>query len=296
MSSSSKADQVKASKQKRVGRQLSCSLCRSGKLKCDRETPHCNQCIKRSRQSLCVYSQNSSNGKVGSKPSHEIFDWFGLSRELRDLIYAHMINPMWEQPRLFGEGDELHGDSFEITTNRAIPTNMLLVGRQFCSELEERADAICRVYMLDMMEDWEAEEFDSYRLSLAVKLLAYAEFHVWSKSIGCEAAQGEMAECEHNSMYAQLERMEYILQQMPNIKEATLTVTIQDESSCTKNCRAALQKCLRSLKNSENSKVPHLCWTRVDRDKGHSPNGWQQWKARPNGAKDAEVLKDDEKS
>ncbi|KAK3648812.1 hypothetical protein LTR56_007252 [Elasticomyces elasticus] len=137
------------------------------------------------------------------------------------------------------------------------------------------------------MEDWEAEKFDSYRLSPAVKSLAYAEFHIWSKSIGCEAAQGEMAECEHNSMYAQLERMDYILQQMPNIKEATLTVTIQDESSCTKNCRAALQKCLRSLKNSENSKVPHLSWTRIDRDVGHSQDGWQQWKARPNGAKAA---------
>ncbi|KAK5677717.1 hypothetical protein LTS10_009600 [Elasticomyces elasticus] len=287
MSSSSKADQVKANKQKRVGRPLSCSLCRSGKLKCDRGTPHCNQCIKRSRQSLCVYSQNSSNGKVGSNPSHEIFDWFGLSRELRDLIYAHMINPMWEQPTLFGEGDGLHGDSLEISTNRAIPTNMLLVGRQFCSELEERADAICRVQMLDTMEHCEAMEFDSYRLSPLVKSLAYAEFHICSKSAGCEADQGEMAECEHNSMYTQLERMEYILQQMPNIKEATLTVTIQDESSCTKNCQPALRRCLRSLKNSENSKIPHLSWTRIDRDVGHSQNGWQQWKARPNGAKAA---------
>ena len=40
--------------QKRSRPQLSCKFCRTGKLKCDRNSP-CNQCIKRSRESQCAY-------------------------------------------------------------------------------------------------------------------------------------------------------------------------------------------------------------------------------------------------
>jgi hypothetical protein len=40
--------------QKRARPQLSCTFCRGGKLKCDRNQP-CNQCIKRSRDSQCSY-------------------------------------------------------------------------------------------------------------------------------------------------------------------------------------------------------------------------------------------------
>jgi Fungal Zn(2)-Cys(6) binuclear cluster domain len=40
--------------QKRARPQLSCTPCRTGKLKCDRNSP-CNQCIKRSRELQCVF-------------------------------------------------------------------------------------------------------------------------------------------------------------------------------------------------------------------------------------------------
>lgn len=42
-------------KQKRARSQLSCTPCRVGKLKCNREKPACDQCIKRSRESSCLY-------------------------------------------------------------------------------------------------------------------------------------------------------------------------------------------------------------------------------------------------
>lgn len=43
-------------KQKRARSQLSCTPCRAGKLKCNREhDPACDQCIKRNRESSCVY-------------------------------------------------------------------------------------------------------------------------------------------------------------------------------------------------------------------------------------------------
>jgi Zn(2)-Cys(6) binuclear cluster domain-containing protein len=40
--------------QRRARPQLSCTFCRSGKLKCDRKSP-CNQCSKRSIESQCAY-------------------------------------------------------------------------------------------------------------------------------------------------------------------------------------------------------------------------------------------------
>ncbi|MCJ1312188.1 hypothetical protein MMC25_005862 [Agyrium rufum] len=42
-------------KQKRARTQYSCTLCRQGKLKCNKQHPVCDQCIKRSRESSCVY-------------------------------------------------------------------------------------------------------------------------------------------------------------------------------------------------------------------------------------------------
>lgn len=41
-------------KQKRARSQLSCTACRQGKLKCSRATP-CDQCVKRSKESECIY-------------------------------------------------------------------------------------------------------------------------------------------------------------------------------------------------------------------------------------------------
>jgi Fungal Zn(2)-Cys(6) binuclear cluster domain len=40
--------------QKRARQQLSCTHCRAGKLKCDRQHP-CDQCLKRSRAEQCTY-------------------------------------------------------------------------------------------------------------------------------------------------------------------------------------------------------------------------------------------------
>ena len=40
---------------KRARPQLSCTPCRQGKLKCNREHPVCDQCAKRSRQDACQY-------------------------------------------------------------------------------------------------------------------------------------------------------------------------------------------------------------------------------------------------
>ncbi|OQO02138.1 hypothetical protein B0A48_11690 [Cryoendolithus antarcticus] len=42
-------------RQKRARSQLSCTPCRTGKLKCNRQHPHCDQCIKRSRETQCIF-------------------------------------------------------------------------------------------------------------------------------------------------------------------------------------------------------------------------------------------------
>jgi hypothetical protein len=45
---------MSSSSQKRARQQLSCTACRNGKLRCNRQQP-CDQCIKRSRDSACQY-------------------------------------------------------------------------------------------------------------------------------------------------------------------------------------------------------------------------------------------------
>lgn len=50
------------STQKRARSQLSCTACRTGKLKCDRQQP-CDQCIKRSRDSSCQYLEPPAKKK-----------------------------------------------------------------------------------------------------------------------------------------------------------------------------------------------------------------------------------------
>ena len=42
--------------QRRARVQLSCAPCRQSKLKCNREQPTCDQCLKRSRSTHCIYA------------------------------------------------------------------------------------------------------------------------------------------------------------------------------------------------------------------------------------------------
>ncbi|KAF2155627.1 hypothetical protein K461DRAFT_78288 [Myriangium duriaei CBS 260.36] len=58
-------------KQKRARSQLSCRHCRQGKLKCDREHP-CNQCMKRSRESTCVYLPPAEKKQSGQNVRNRI--------------------------------------------------------------------------------------------------------------------------------------------------------------------------------------------------------------------------------
>ncbi|KAK3067014.1 hypothetical protein LTR53_016358, partial [Teratosphaeriaceae sp. CCFEE 6253] len=66
-------------KQKRARSQLSCSPCRTGKLKCNREKPHCDQCIKRSREGQCIFVPPP----VKHKPVQNVK---GRIRQLEELV------------------------------------------------------------------------------------------------------------------------------------------------------------------------------------------------------------------
>jgi hypothetical protein len=70
-------------KQKRARSQLSCTPCRVGKLKCNRERPACDQCIKRSRQTSCFYVPPP----VRHKPSQNVK---GRIKQLENLVVGLM--------------------------------------------------------------------------------------------------------------------------------------------------------------------------------------------------------------
>ena len=48
---------------KRNRTQLSCTNCRQAKLKCDRQQPHCSQCVKKGRASICSFPSPATRKK-----------------------------------------------------------------------------------------------------------------------------------------------------------------------------------------------------------------------------------------
>ena len=75
-------------KQKRARSQLSCTPCRQGKLKCNRQhDPACDQCIKRNRESACLYVPPPAK----HKPAQNVK---GRIRQLEDLV-VDLMNQNW---------------------------------------------------------------------------------------------------------------------------------------------------------------------------------------------------------
>lgn len=48
---------------KRNRTQLSCTNCRQAKLKCDRQKPHCSQCVRKGRATLCAFPSAAARKK-----------------------------------------------------------------------------------------------------------------------------------------------------------------------------------------------------------------------------------------
>lgn len=83
-------------KQKRARSQLSCVPCRTGKLKCNREKPACDQCIKRSRDSACAFVP----APVKHKPTQNVK---GRIRQLENLVVDLMNQNRQSVPSGGGE-------------------------------------------------------------------------------------------------------------------------------------------------------------------------------------------------
>ena len=87
-------------KQKRARSQLSCTPCRQGKLKCNRQhDPACDQCIKRNRESACLYVPPP----VKHKPAQNVK---GRIRQLENLVVDLMNQNRNGQPQLNGANEK----------------------------------------------------------------------------------------------------------------------------------------------------------------------------------------------
>lgn len=88
-------------KQKRARSQLSCTPCRQGKLKCNRQHPACDQCIKRSRETSCLYVPPP----VKNKPAQNVK---GRIRQLENLVVDLMTQSQQQKQvasRSSGDGE-----------------------------------------------------------------------------------------------------------------------------------------------------------------------------------------------
>ncbi|KAK5114683.1 hypothetical protein LTR62_002256 [Meristemomyces frigidus] len=92
-------------KQKRARSQLSCTPCRVGKLKCDREKPHCDQCIKRSREIQCIFVPPP----VKHKPVQNVK---GRIRQLEELV-VDLMNQNRTAQASHGARRDIAGTSHE---------------------------------------------------------------------------------------------------------------------------------------------------------------------------------------
>ncbi|KAF2172348.1 hypothetical protein M409DRAFT_17583 [Zasmidium cellare ATCC 36951] len=98
-------------KQKRARSQLSCIPCRQGKLKCNRShDPACDQCIKRNRESSCLYVPPP----VKQKPAQNVK---GRIRQLENLVVDLMNQQSTKNPQTNGSDEqEEHSPSDESPT------------------------------------------------------------------------------------------------------------------------------------------------------------------------------------
>ncbi|KAF7193978.1 Fusarisetin A cluster transcription factor fsa6 [Pseudocercospora fuligena] len=96
-------------KQKRARSQLSCIPCRQGKLKCNRShDPACDQCLKRDRQSACVYVPPPTK----QKPTQNVK---GRIRQLENLV-VDLMNQQ-NQKGTDGKNDQERQNARRESTN-----------------------------------------------------------------------------------------------------------------------------------------------------------------------------------
>ena len=81
-------------KQHRARQQLSCTACRAGKLKCNRQHP-CDQCCKRAKEDGCLYLPPPAKKKQSKNTKDRIAQLEGLVVQLmnRVSLLLHVLQP-----------------------------------------------------------------------------------------------------------------------------------------------------------------------------------------------------------
>lgn len=121
----SETSRINASRQKRARSQLSCQPCRLAKLKCNREKA-CDQCIKRNRDSQCVYMPPA----VKNKPVQNVK---GRVRQLESLVMDLMNQQGKSAQAAARDGNDRTGTSTTSEQNVSSATSQR-EGNGVCSE------------------------------------------------------------------------------------------------------------------------------------------------------------------
>lgn len=127
-------------KQKRARSQLSCTPCRQGKLKCNRQhDPACDQCIKRNRESACLYIAPP----VKHKPAQNVK---GRIRQLENLVVDLMNQNRTGQAQNAGETGASRDSNSTATRSRGpysqpTPPSDNDTSPQFTETTQRRSDS-----------------------------------------------------------------------------------------------------------------------------------------------------------
>ncbi len=109
---------------KRNRTQLSCTNCRQAKLKCDRQKPHCSQCEKKGRVSLCSFPPPPARKKPTVSMQNRLKH---LESLVKDVMSAGQSPPMQHiESHAYHRNGKSNSDP--ATFPRAVSSGQVLLG------------------------------------------------------------------------------------------------------------------------------------------------------------------------
>lgn len=125
----------------------------------------------------------------------QTFDFFGLSRELRDLVYEHALVP--EKWKRFNRG-------IRTRVERFTSTNLLLVSRQFREEYtatSRRCTSLTVVDVASKIQDLDHTAFDFETMPVSLRRVRSIDFRLWLAPKASDETQAARVEWRSHTMW-----------------------------------------------------------------------------------------------
>ncbi|KAK4550337.1 hypothetical protein LTR36_003304 [Oleoguttula mirabilis] len=155
--------------------------------------------------------------------NRDVFDFFGLARELRDLVYQGLLTG--SRTILLAEDEGKHHD-ITVCAHRLPVTDLLLISRQFRKEYASAAKGAIELVLEDYLNSAE----DHAEPTLATELLSASAIHM---NLYTPCADAIDPNDEHscsdliNEMARHRDRTKHLVAQMPQLRRVTISLHLE---------------------------------------------------------------------